>query len=67
MAKHKLVYATCIFCGYDKISRIFWMGGGVVVMSDILVVKLPTGFEAFVPSVKDFTHGVSVVILDGDA
>ena len=31
----------------------------------LLVVKLLTGFEAFVPPVKDFTHGVSVVILDG--
>ena len=30
-----------------------------------LVVKLLTGFEAFVPPVKDFTHGVNVVILDG--
>ena len=29
-------------------------------MSDILVLKLLTGFV-------DFTHGVSVVILDGDA
>ena len=31
----------------------------------VLVVKLLTGFEAFVPPVKDFTLGVSVVILDG--
>ena len=36
-------------------------------MPDILVVKLLTGFEAFVPSVKDFTHAVSVGILVGDA
>ena len=35
-------------------------------MPNILVVKLLTGFEAFVPHVKDFTLGVSVVILDGD-
>ena len=31
----------------------------------VLVVYLLTGFEAFVPPVKDFTLGVSVVILDG--
>ena len=30
-----------------------------------MVVKLLTGFEAFGPHVKDFTLGVSVVILDG--
>ena len=45
--------------------QVFLGVGGV--MPDILVVKLLTGFEAFVPSVKDFTHGVIVVILDGDA
>ena len=28
-------------------------------------MKLLTGFEAFVPPVKDFTYGASVVILDG--
>ena len=39
----------------------FFFGGGGV----CLIVKLLTGFEAFVPPVKDFTHGVSVVILDG--
>ena len=52
------------FCGYDKISSILGVGG---VMPDILVVKLLTDFEASIPFVKDFTHGVSVVILDGDA
>ena len=31
----------------------------------VLVVKLVTGFDALVPPVKDFTYGVSVVILDG--
>ena len=31
----------------------------------VLVVKILTGFDAFVPPVKDFTYGVSVVILDG--
>ena len=36
-------------------------------MPDSLVVKLLTGFEALVPPVKDFTHGVTVVMLDGDA
>ena len=39
-------------------------------MTDDLIVKLMTGFEAFAPPpppVKYFTHGVSVVILDGDA
>ena len=30
----------------------------------VLFVKLLTGFEAFVPPVKDFTYGASVVILD---
>ena len=41
-------------------------GDGVCLICLIfLVVKLPTGFEAFVPPVKDFTHGVTVVILDG--
>ena len=30
-----------------------------------LVVKLLTGFEALVPPLKEFTLGVSVVILDG--
>ena len=34
-------------------------------MPHFLVVKLLTGFEAFGPPVKDFTLGVSVVILDG--
>ena len=33
-------------------------------MPDILFVKLLTGFEAFVPPVKDIKHGVLVVILD---
>ena len=36
-------------------------------MPDILFVKLLTGFEAFVPPVKESTHGFSVAILDGDA
>ena len=31
----------------------------------VLFVKLLTGFEAFVPPVKGFILGVSVVILDG--
>ena len=30
-----------------------------------LAVKLLTGFEAFNSPVKDFTHGVSVIISDG--
>ena len=30
-----------------------------------MVVKLLTSFESFVPPVKDFTHGISVVVLDG--
>ena len=33
-------------------------------MPDILVVKLLTGFEAFIPPV---THGVSIAISDGNA
>ena len=36
-------------------------------MPDILVAKLLTSFEAFVPLVNDFTYGFTVVILDGDA
>ena len=36
-------------------------------MFDLLVVKLLAGFEAFIPPMKDFTNGVSDVILDGDA
>ena len=36
-------------------------------MLDILVVNVLTGFKAFVSPVKDFTHGVSVVISDADA
>ena len=31
----------------------------------VLVVNLLSGFEAFVPPVKLFTLGVSVIILDG--
>ena len=38
---------------------------GCLVCLIVLVVKLLTGFEAFVPPVKDFALGVSVVILDG--
>ena len=41
------------------------VGGGGLVCRIVLVVKLLTGFEAFVPPVKDFALGVSVVILDG--
>ena len=51
------------FLGDYKISSIF----RVVGVPDILVVKILTGFEVFVHYVKDITHGVSVVILDGDA
>ena len=39
--------------------------GGCLICLIVLVVKLLTGFEAFAPHVKDFTLGVSVVILDG--
>ena len=38
---------------------------GCLICHIVLVVKLLTGFEAFGPPVKDFTLGVSVVILDG--
>ena len=31
----------------------------------VLVLKRLTGFEAFGPPVKDFSLGVSVVIMDG--
>ena len=40
-------------------------GGGCLICLKLLVVKLPTGFEAFGPLVKDFALAVSVVILDG--
>ena len=44
-------------------------GGGAVdeclVFLIGLVIKLLTGFEALVPPLKEFTLGVSVVILDG--
>ena len=39
--------------------------GGCLVCLIVLVVKILTGFEAFGRPVKDFSHGVSVVILDG--
>ena len=38
--------------------------GGCLICVIVLVVKLLTGFEAFGSPVKDFTLGVSVVILD---
>ena len=42
------------------------VGGEVCLICLIfLVVKLLNGFKAFVPPVKDFTHGVTVVIFDG--
>ena len=54
-----------ILCGYDNVT-FFWGGGGAcLICLVVLVVKLLTGFEAFVPPVKDFAYGVSVVILDG--
>ena len=51
-----------ILCGYDNVT-FFWRGGLVCLI--VLVVKLLTGLEAFGPPVKDFSLGVSVVILDG--
>ena len=42
-----------------------FLGMGCLICLTVLVVKLLTGFEAFGPPVKDFTLGVSVVILDG--
>ena len=39
--------------------------GGCMICLIVLAVKLLTGVEAFGPPVKYFTHGVSVVILDG--
>ena len=39
--------------------------GGCLICLIVLVLKLLTGFEELGPSVKDFTLGVSVVILDG--
>ena len=60
-----------ILCGYDNVTFIiiifffFLGGGGVPGMPHSLVVKQMTGFKAFGPPVKDFSLGVSVVILDG--
>ena len=51
-----------ILCGYDNIT--FFVGGCLICLI-VLAVKLLTGSEAFCPSVKDCTLGVSVVILDG--
>ena len=46
--------------------QVFLWGWGICLKCLIfLVVQLLTGFEAIVPPVKDFTPGVSVVILDG--
>ena len=57
-----------ILCGYDNGTNFcvffFLGGGGCLICIIVLVVKLLTGFEAFGPTVKDFTLGVSVVILD---
>ena len=39
--------------------------GGILTWLIVWVVKLLTGFEALVLPVKDFTLGVSVVILNG--
>ena len=38
---------------------------GCLICLIVLGVKLPTGFKALGPPVKDFALGVSVVILDG--
>ena len=62
-----------ILCGYDNGTNFFFFffffgggggGRGCLICIIVLVVKLLTGFEAFGPTVKDFTLGVSVVILD---
>ena len=53
-----------ILCGYDNVT-FFLGGGGCLVCLIVLVVKQLTGFKAFGPPVKDFSLGVSVVILDG--
>ena len=43
----------------------FFVEGRCLICLIDLAVKLLTGFEAFGPSVNDFTLGVSVVIFDG--
>ena len=54
-----------ILCGYDNVTFCFvGLGWGCLICLMVLVVKLPTGSEAFGPPVKDFALGVSVVILD---
>ena len=53
-----------ILCGYDNVTFFFFWGGGLICLLVSLVVKLQTGFYAVSPPVKDFTVGVSVVILD---
>ena len=51
----------------------FFLGGGggfggeCLICLIVSIVKLLTGFEAFVPYVKDFKLGVSIVIWDGAA
>ena len=46
---------------------LFCFEGGGLFCLIVLAVKLLSGFKAFFPSVKDFTLGVSVVILDGSS
>ena len=41
------------------------LGGVCLICIIFLVVKLLTSFEAFVPPIKEFTQGVSVVISNG--
>ena len=59
-----VILCQSILCGYDNVTYVFFLGGCLVCLI-VLVVKLLTGFEAFGPPVKDFSLGVSVVILDG--
>ena len=55
-----------VLCGYNNVTFFFSGGGGWgLICLIVLFVKLLTGFEAFGPPVKDFSLGVSVVILDG--
>ena len=58
------LYRTLISLRVGMIELHFCVCGGCLICLIFLVVKLLTGFESFGPPVKDFTLGVSVVILD---
>ena len=54
-----------VFCFSFLGSRGSLGGGECLICLIVLVEKLLIGFEALVPPVKNFTLGISIVILDG--